>query len=753
MLTVPGPGFRPGQICIKGGVTLIKKNGITLGGLQQKIVNLILFFLIITVGVIALLSFIQYRQLRKVVVDTNEAQKSSIIDISESTIDTVLDTTMTQTISLQAYIADTLFKDVSSDIKTLQTFATKLLENADSFEAKTILPPDASADGTPTVQLLHADGVDPADSVLLASLSNMGEIMLPMFQNYDHLDSCFIGTADGCFILADDHSGANFDENGKVAAFDPCSRPWYRLAAEKGEVCFTGVETDAFSGQLGVVCSAPVYLDGELVAVVGADLFLDSMSEYVNNSTKNEGFICIVNERGQIIFSPQTEGFFKSGLSSVSEDMRHSENEDFNALLADAYKSSTGLRTVVLDGTEYYIAGAPLPTVGWAALSVIEKEITRQPANAMLEQYDHILQSAESSYRSGLSKSQQNVLIAILLILVLGSAAALGLANRIVKPVESMTKKVLSLQGSDMVFEMEPLYKTGDEIEELAKAFSTQTKRTKSYIHELTRITAEKERIGAELEMANSIQRSQLPAIHPPYNTREEFDIFASMTPAKEVGGDFYDFYLIDSSHLVLVMADVSGKGVPAALFMMIARILIKNRIQNGESPGQALAAVNNQLLEGNQTGMFVTVWLSILDLNTGKGTAVNAGHEHPARRSRGGQYDLVQYRHSPAVSVMEDICYREHSFELKPGDSVFVYTDGVAEATNAEDELFGPERMLDALNTDPDAEPKQVLSNVMAGIQNFVKDAQQFDDITMLAFRYNGPAKKKDKDDKTEGK
>ena len=246
-------------------------------------------------------------------------------------------------------------------------------------------------------------------------------------------------------------------------------------------------------------------------------------------------------------------------------------------------------------------------------------------------------------------------------------------------------------------------------------------------------------RMGAELSMATDIQASQLPRLFPAFPNRPEFDVFASMTPAKEVGGDFYDFFLIDDDHIGLVMADVSGKGVPAALFMMVARVLIKSHLQNGESVGEALENVNDQLCESNEAELFVTVWAAVIQISTGKGTAANAGHEHPVLRRADGQYELVLYRHSPAVATLDGIPFKEHSFELHPGDSLFVYTDGVAEATNAQNELFGTDRMLAALNRNPDAEPEEVLSNVMEGINEFVAGAQQFDDITMLCMKYNG--------------
>ena len=252
----------------------------------------------------------------------------------------------------------------------------------------------------------------------------------------------------------------------------------------------------------------------------------------------------------------------------------------------------------------------------------------------------------------------------------------------------------------------------------------------------------EKQRIGAELNVATQIQADMLPRIFPAFPERNEFDLFASMHPAKEVGGDFYDFFLVDDDHIALVMADVSGKGVPAALFMVIAKTLIKNQAQLGKSPAEILKNVNEQLCEGNEAELFVTVWLAIIEISTGRGVAANAGHEHPTIRRADGLYELVEYRHSPAVAAMEGIRFREHAFELRPGDRIFVYTDGVPEATDAHDVLFGNERMLAALNSDPEAAPEQLLRNVRAAIDAFVGDAPQFDDITMLGFSYFGCGK-----------
>lgn len=280
---------------------------------------------------------------------------------------------------------------------------------------------------------------------------------------------------------------------------------------------------------------------------------------------------------------------------------------------------------------------------------------------------------------------------------------------------------------------------TGDEIEELSESIKTMEMEINDYIDHLTEVTAEKERMGAELNIATQIQASMLPCIFPAFPDRNEFDIYASMDPAKEVGGDFYDFFLIDEDHIALVMADVSGKGVPAALFMVIAKTLLKNTAQSGISPKEVLSQVNTQLCENNEAEMFVTVWLGVMQISTGHMVCANAGHEYPAIRRVGGQYELLHDKHGFVLAGMEGSRYREYEITLEKGDSLFVYTDGVPEATNAENELFGTDRMLEALNQNPDAASEEVIRQVQKAMEVFVKQAPQFDDITMLSMIYKG--------------
>lgn len=314
--------------------------------------------------------------------------------------------------------------------------------------------------------------------------------------------------------------------------------------------------------------------------------------------------------------------------------------------------------------------------------------------------------------------------------------------RKIVEPINQIEHKAAEFAESSHELEnVEQFFCKVDvtsknEIDILAKSINNMMRDIDGYIDENNKITSEKERIGTELEMAAKIQNAALPKEFP---ENESFKLYASMDPAKEVGGDFYDFYMIDDDHLAMVVADVSGKGVAAALFMMISKILLENHLKYSGSPAKALAEVNNRLCVKNDAEMFVTVWMGILDLKTGIITASNAGHEYPAIKEANGEYKLLKDKHGFVLGGMPDMQYTDYEIKLNPGDEIFLYTDGVAEATNSALELFGTDNMLTALNSKTAGGPERTIAIVKAAIDDFVEEAMQFDDITMLNVVYTG--------------
>ena len=278
-----------------------------------------------------------------------------------------------------------------------------------------------------------------------------------------------------------------------------------------------------------------------------------------------------------------------------------------------------------------------------------------------------------------------------------------------------------------------------DELLDLARSIDSMEADMVKYIDNLTVITAEKERVSAELEIASNIQKDALPDTFPAFPDRNEFDIYASMDPARGVGGDFYNFFFIDDDHLALVMADVSGKGIPGALFMMVSNLVLTSRTKGGGTPAEILSYVNGYLSENNRAEMFVTVWLGILELSTGHLVFANAGHEYPAVYRNGTAFEILKDKHGFVLGGMDGMIYEDQELQLYKGDKLFLYTDGVPEATDKDNNMFGMDRMIDALNVDPDASPQEILRNVRASVDGFVKEAEQFDDLTMLCVEYRG--------------
>ena len=305
--------------------------------------------------------------------------------------------------------------------------------------------------------------------------------------------------------------------------------------------------------------------------------------------------------------------------------------------------------------------------------------------------------------------------------------------NTIISPIIKITKETdhfASWGGkpSDTLLEIT----NKDEIGILAHSVRQMEYDIYQGIEQLTKVTAEKERINTELDLASKIQTAVLRKGYPAFPERKDFDLFATMNPAKEVGGDLYDYQLLEGDKLLLVVGDVSGKGIPAALYMMIALTLISSYAQQGHSPKDILEYVNNHLCYGNTTGTFVTCWLGIIDLKTRKLSFVNAGHPAPVI-FKDGKYSYLEEKPDLFLGAMEDIPYTEHSVKLKKGDSIFIFTDGVTEATNKEEELFGEERLLEKMGNTTDKTAPQTLEYIKAQIDSFVGDAPQFDDTTML--------------------
>ena len=325
------------------------------------------------------------------------------------------------------------------------------------------------------------------------------------------------------------------------------------------------------------------------------------------------------------------------------------------------------------------------------------------------------------------------IIASLVLVLVVAQFVVRFLRKWVVKPIRK-----ISIEATRFAKENTKGEELGDvskfeEIYNLSRSIDKMETDMVNYIDNLTTVTAERERIGTELNFAKQIQYSSLPTKFPAFPDREEFDVYAYIKPAKEVGGDFYNFVLVDDDHLAVWIGDVSDKGVPAALFMMSINIMINIRTCMGGTPSEIMAFVNDNICEHNGENMFITIWLGILEISTGRLTFVNAGHEDMAVYRNGGEFELYKTKHNIAVGIQSGMVYQDFEMQLGKGDRIFIYTDGVPEATDPYDTLFNTDRMISALNERKDGSPQEFLEIVYTRVKEFVGDRTQFDDLTMV--------------------
>ena len=645
----------------------------------------------------------------------------------------------------KAAVADEVFQEFEKGVLTAASVAEHIYNNPGLYASRSVPLPDADRDGELTIQVLYSVHTDPRDPAVVRELNligNVQDVLMAVNGNNGKMASIYVATESGFMVQADFIPAKKYDESGRLMPLEAKERPWYIGAAESGEPYFTPVTKDAHTPRLGIMCGVPVYAGGRLMAVAGAGMYLDDMEDLVKSADLGgNGNACIINRSGQVLFSTYADGM----LAAVTDapDLRLSEDESLAGMAKKAVDGEEGIAELTIDGELCYAAYSPLKTVGWSMVVILSREAVELPTKQLIENMDAITEQSVKEADNYMRNTFFLMIGLITLSVAIAAWVSGTLSRQIVKPIQTLTDEVGKMHGENLDFSLD--LDTGDETQILAESFGSLTTRMKEYIAENEKITAEKERISTELSLANRIQAAMLPSIFPPFPERTDMDIYALMDPAREVGGDFYDFFLIDPNHLCLVVADVSGKGVPAALFMMISKTIIQSYAKLGVSPAEILTMANNTICANNEEEMFVTVWVGILDLRTGKMKAANAGHEYPVIKKKDGSFELLKDKHGFVVGGMSGCVYKQYDLDMEPGSKLFLYTDGVPEAMGGEkgDEMFGIERMLDTLNGHGNETPEEIIKKLRSTIEDFVMDAEQFDDITMLCIEYKGQDKR----------
>ncbi len=413
--------------------------------------------------------------------------------------------------------------------------------------------------------------------------------------------------------------------------------------------------------------------------------------------------------------------------------VRETTNDDYRNKYRKLYEGESERELVIRD--RGYIETDPHITA-----MVVLKDTEKKVQGILCVQYQmETIVGARNSF------VKKVIITMILVALFVSIGQGIYLRRSLLKPLEIISKEASRFAAENVSTgtKLTEKIRNHDEIGQLAVSIDQMEEQIHDYVDRITNITAEKERMKTELSLAARIQADLLPGTFPAFPDRHEFDIYASMDPAKEVGGDFYDFFFVDEDHLCMLVADVSGKGIPAALFMMLSKTILTNIAMMQKSPAEVLEKTNDAICFNNREEMFVTVWLGILELSTGKMTAANAGHEYPVLKKPNADFELLMDKHGFVIGGMENIKYREYEMQIEPGTKLFLYTDGLPEAMDSHEELFGIERMMDALNESLDLSAQEILVHVRKRVDEFVGEAPQFDDLTMLCMEYRGPENK----------
>lgn len=625
--------------------------------------------------------------------------------------------------SSQANFYNETLARIRYDVESMANFFTELYANPDYFTGE--LPPQP---GIGPIAQFHLPPTVVEDAKVAAdreTISNAYWLFQKVLFANPALSAVYVGTEQGWMFRFMEPTV--LDPN-----YDPRLRPWYRealLRSDDNQVHWTGIYVDAFTGNL--INSAVLAFngpDGQPAGVVGVDMKLEYIIEDLTALRIGESsFSFLINSDDSVIADTR----FDVNSPTVLPDPLKSliELPVFDTGQAQVHLTTIGLRP-------YYVALAPLPASGWVLGIAVSYDEIMAEAAAMDE--DINAQSTATISAIETQIQQTLAIFAVLLFIVFGLivATAIWASKALARPLLALAAGATAVGAGELNTQI-PI-ETADEIGMVATSFNQMTTDLKSHITKLAEAVEEQTRISSDLAIATEIQNDILPQVSPPFSGRKDLDISALMQPAKEVGGDFYDFFFIDpdQTKIALVIADVSGKSVPAALLMVIAKTLIKNN--SDLSPAEILRTVNSILCEDNYSSMFVTAFYSVLDLATGEFTCANAGHTKPLiYRSQTNTVAFIDLPNALPLGVLPGKSYQQLSLTLKPGDSVLLYTDGVSEAFNPEQQLFGTERLTEDLLQVVDKPAPEVVDRIRAAVHSFANGEPQSDDIALLYVRY----------------
>lgn len=696
---------------------------------RAKILLVFLSISMAALGIVGFMAFSTMSEMGTYALDSSGNLGSRAVSDSTSALEANAESSLLRLAMDQADISNVVFLQVSSEMDTLAGFVQTVRQRPASPATRELYsqrerPKDP---GHSSVYIL-APGVT-LDSVAdeLSALSQTDDLMHPMLVSDPRLTRAYIGTGSGILWVAP-------WVDGVPSTYDPRTRDWYIRAQEAGHLVWSDPYVDAGGKGLMVTCSRLAGTDGDGYRwVVGTDVTLETInSQIINTQVGERGYALLIDSRGNVISRPGiTTGDEKWDESFTAENLLTSENEGLKTVARQMTNGRSGTARVVLGGEEKYIAYAPVSSVNWSLAIVMPVDDIIAPAEETRARIVMATDDAATHLNEQVNAAKTLFFALFVILFVIVTLISVLFARIITRPVEELRRGSEAIGTGDLEHRVQVT--SGDEFEDLAHSFNTMAENLKNYMDELRRTTAEKERFAKELEIAQGIQQSFLPDSAPEI---AGIELVAKNVPALEVGGDFYDFIPVATGQWGLVIADVSGKGVPAALFMALSRTLIRASTLVNADPALSIAHANRMIYEDSKSNMFVTLFYAVLDSRTMTLDYVNAGHNPPLLLQ--GESTTVRLLKAKgiALGVIDEVDLQSVRVDLKPGDVLVLYTDGVTEAINAAEEEFGEERLFAIITRNRNRPAQEIMDEILAGITAFAGDTPQFDDITLMILR-----------------
>ncbi|MDR2467810.1 MAG: SpoIIE family protein phosphatase [Spirochaetaceae bacterium] len=567
--------------------------------------------------------------------------------------------------------------------------------------------------------------------------ANISDIFKQIGKMDGDITASYLAGEAGFFIITrDDHSA--------FLNYDARKRSWYINTKTENRLCWSAVYLDISGAGPTITCAAPFYeIRGSqkiFKGIAGNGVVFTNFKQIIETAAPGENTVVfLLDNKGTKLFSSDGSGIHLNEKTGelTSENLLESDSDGLRSLGKMMTVRETGVVDLRINGMVNYVAFCPLTTLDWSlGFSVDERSITKRLSDLRTN-----IETLGDEAKKGTNQAILIMLFALMLVSIAIISyrvrSAVLLSERIAGPITELVYQVEETGAGNLDAEVTVSAKA-DELRQLANSFNEMKSRLREYIANLASVTIEKERIAAELDVAARIQMSMLPESFVAPGDQFNVEINGAMFPAKEVGGDFYDFFIIDKTHFAVMIGDVSGKGLQAAMFMVVAKTLVHNHLRQGLPPERALTKLNRELCESNREGMFVTMWVGVFDSETGVLIYVNAGHNPPLVRTNNSSFRYITgMSHDLVTGAFEDTVYHQRSLRLHPEDTLFLYTDGITEATSDTELMYGEDRLTHFLDTHHELDLHELFTTLHDDIKSFVGNAKQSDDITMLALRY----------------